>query len=156
MYRYTLLPFLLLTMAIAPVHGLAAGSENKPRIPDAPPRPVVVADGGAHRLAVQGTYCWETATTGICVDSTDPMDYAPLLHAPAESTVTIRMGHPTTSLEAYTTEAKLDLIQLDERRRKFELTLPPSASGKPIEIYLQADYEEGDGLFAVRIKPREW
>lgn len=154
MHRYTLPPFLLLATAIASMAGLAAVSDARSRAPDAPPRPVVVADGGANRLAAQGTYCWETATAGICVDSTDPMDYAPLLHAPAESTVTIRMGHPTTSLEAYTTKASLDLVQLDERRRKFELTLPSSASGKPIEVYLQAGYKEGDGLFAVRIKPR--
>ncbi len=35
---------------------------------------------------------------------------------------------------------------------KFELTLPDSQPGGRIDIYLQATYDRGDGLFAIRVR----
>ncbi len=137
---------LIATLWLAP----AAGAN----VLKAPPRPVVVADGGAHRQAAQGSYCWAYRGGGLCADALDPIEFAPELGALAGSAITVRMGYPIKSLRAYGADfnTEIDLDPLDDRRRKFELTLPDSQPGGRIDIYLQATYDRGDGLFAIRVR----
>lgn len=142
------------SIALVLIATLSLPSAAGARVPEAPPRPVVVADGGAHRQAARGSYCWTYGGGGVCADTIDPIEVAAELSAPAESTITVRMGYPVERLGAYTADGELDLVALDDRRRKYELTLPRSRPGGRLDIYLQAAYDRGDGLFAIRIRPR--
>lgn len=139
---------LALIVALAATKALAG-------VPDAPPRPVVVADGGASRQAAQGSYCWSGRESGICVDTIDPLEFAPTLRAQPGSTLTVRMGYPVERLSASTADdGKLELVSLDARGRKFELRLPEGEAGRSVDLYLFARYDRGSGFFALRVRSR--
>ena len=145
---HTIVAVLCLLLAVAGSLVATAGAA----VPSAPPRPVVVADGGAHRQASQGSYCWESGNHGLCVDTLDPIEFAPRLPAPAGSTLTVRMGYPVEQLSASTGRGEeLAAVPLGERSRKFEIELPRQRAGR-IDLYLFARYDRGDGYFAIRVR----
>lgn len=91
----------------------------------------------------------------MCGETTDPMERAPTLPAPVGSTVTVRMGYPVERVSVFSEGEKLRRSPLDERRRRFELRLPPAPPGETIDLYIEATYDRGDGSFAIRIAPSE-
>jgi len=124
-------------------------------VPDAPPRPVVGIPGGPHRLAAQGSYCWERREgIGLCADTIDPMSYAPTLRLPRGSDAIVRMGYPVTSLGATVDGEDARLEPLGDRARKFRLDLPEVPSRGKLELYLFANYDRGDGYFAMKLASR--
>ena len=91
----------------------------------------------------------------MCGETTDPMERAPTLPVPVGSTVTVRMGYPVERVSVFSEGEKLRRSPLDERRRRFELRLPPAPPGETIDLYIEATYDRGDGSFAIRIAPSE-
>jgi hypothetical protein len=140
-----------LTIALA---GLAALPAAAGAIPNAPPRPVVGVPGGPHKLAAQGSYCWEGPNGGLCADTVDPMSYAPTLRLPAGGDPVIRMGYPAKRVFASAGEDDLDLEAVGDRRRKYLLHLPADVPTGPLGVYISASYDRGDGLFAIKIVAR--
>lgn len=139
-------------VALALIVALAA-TKAFAGVPDAPPRPVVVADGGASRQAAQGSYCWSGRESGICVDTIDPLEFAPTLRAQPGSTLTVRMGYPVERLSASTADdGMVELTPLDRRSRKFELALPEGEAGRRVDLHLFATYDRGDGYFGLHVR----
>lgn len=148
---HTIVAVLCLLLAIAGSLVATAGAAAPAR----PPRPLVVADGGEHRHAARGSYCWESGNHAVCVDTLDPIEFAPRLRAPAGSTLTVRMGYPVEQLNASTGRGQeLAAVPAGARSRKFEITLPQGAEHR-LDLYLFARYDRGDGSFAIRIRRPE-
>lgn len=123
--------------------------------PSAPPRPVVGIPGGPHRLAAQGSYCWESREgVGLCADTIDPMTYAPKLRLPRGSDAIVRMGYPVESVGATVGGEDAPLEPLGDRMRKFRLSLPDLPPRGKIELYIFASYDRGDGYFAMKLASR--
>jgi hypothetical protein len=123
---------------------------------DRPPRPRVVAADGAHERAARGSYCWDGPRFGICADTSDPMTYAPTLGVPAGTSQVVRMRHEVTSLAAHNRRGRpFELEPLGDGGRRFRLTIDHPWAPHPTAVYLSADYgARGDGLFAIKIRPR--
>jgi len=64
------------------------------------------------------------------------------------------MGYPVKGVTASAGDEELTMEPLGDRKRKFRLDLPEAGSGKPLEVYLFAGYDRGDGFFAIKIASR--
>ena len=144
---------LVAALAAAAATLLPAGASAA--VPNAPPRPVVGIPGGPHRLAAQSSYCWGGREGfAICADTIDPMAYAPKLRLPRGSDAIVRMGYPVKSVGATVDGEDAPLEPLGDRMRKFRLDLPDLPSRGTIDLYLFANYDRGDGYFAMKIASR--
>lgn len=90
----------------------------------------------------------------LCADTIDPIEYAPTIHLAAGADPIVRMGYPVRRVGAFIGEERLDLTPLGQRGRKFRLALPDRSTGEPLEVYLFATYDRGDGSFAIKIASR--
>jgi hypothetical protein len=150
-----LLAMSVAALAAAAPSGAVAGAPAAARQPPAPPIPLIATADGTHRLAARGSYCWFARGHGLCADSLDPMAWAPRIHFPAGTSPVIRMGYPVEHLIAQRRDGdELELTPLGEGGRKFSVALPEAAPGTTFAVYLGADYDLGDGSFAVRFIPR--
>jgi hypothetical protein len=124
---------------------------------DGPPRPRVAAADGAHERAARGSYCWDGGNVSVCADTSDPMAYAPTLRIPAGSSQVVRMRHEVSSLAAYNRRGKrFQLEPIGDGGRRFRLTIDHPRAPHSTAVYLSADYgARGDGLFAIKIRPRK-
>ncbi|HET6832007.1 MAG TPA: hypothetical protein VFH44_11735 [Solirubrobacterales bacterium] len=149
MGRFTL-AFTVAAFALVAVAPTAAFALDKP------PQPRVVAADGAYERAARGSYCWGGRHFAICADTSDPMIYAPTLRVPVGTSQVVRMRHEVTSLAAYNRRGnRFQLQPLGDGGRRFRLTIDHRSAPHPTAVYLSADYgARGDGLFAIKIRPR--
>ena len=120
--------------------------------PNRPPRPIVRSDiDRVH--AARGSYCWFTGNRGICVDTIDPIEFAPRLLTDADQLV-VRMRLPVKNLKANVNrQERVPVSDVGTTGKVYRLDL----SGQPqrkidLELFARYTKDRGDGAFAVRVR----